>query len=152
MKAPARLLHNTASPRATAGLFACAMAGALMAGCVGSPFREAKVDPQSPIADEATRALHAKGAYPRFRDIPAKPTDVRPKAQYGVAAAQIETVREQLEAATAPSTWTLTRTDSFAAAARQAAGPEIPAGDPAATAAFAEALRKRATPPPPPKR
>ena len=54
-----------------------------------------------------------------------------------------------------PNTWTLQggeTTNAFASQGRTAAGPELAPTDPAVTEAFARELRKRATPPPPPKR
>ena len=152
MKAPARLLQNLPRSRHVAGLLAAAGACALLSGCVGNPFDDARVDPKSPIAAEAQAAANTRRPFPRFTDIPPVPKDVRPRAQYGDEAAQVEATRDALFAATAPDTWTLNHSDSFADTARQAAGPEAAPNDPAATAAFAADLRKRATPPPPPKR
>lgn len=152
MKAPVRLLQNVGSALPAAWIFAGVAVCSMLSGCIGNPFGSAQIDPRSPVAGEAAKALHSRGAFPKFADIPHRPSDVRPRAQYGAQAAQVEATRQTLEAATAPSTWTLTQTDSFEARAQQAAGPATPPGDPAMTAAFANALRKRATPPPPPKR
>lgn len=131
---------------------AAAGASALLAGCVSNPFSTAKVDPASPVAAEVTRLTRESREFPTFADIPKKPADVRPLRQFGRAADEVAAAGAALEQATAPSTWTLSGTDSFAAKARTDAGPEAAATDPRATEAFAEDLRRRATPPPPPKR
>jgi hypothetical protein len=135
-----------------ARLLACAGLGACLSGCISNPFNEAKVDPASPVAAEVGRIARAQKDYPSFSEIPAVPNDVRPLRLYGQAARQTTGVREQLERDTAPGTWALQNTDAFANSARTAAGPELPAAPGGDTAAFAEDLRKRATPPPPPVR
>lgn len=136
-----------------ARIFAVAAAGAVVAGCVGNPFAEAQVDPSSPVAAEVTRLARANSDYPSFSEIPATPTDVRPLPMWGAAAGDLKSVKAELERATAPETWTLTGdTEAFAARAIAQVGPELPPTDPGATEAYANELRKRATPPPPPKR
>ena len=74
--------------------------------------------------------------------------------KFGVAAAETVGVRDDVIAKTDPNTWTLKEgeTTTFAGQGRTAAGPELAPSDPTATEAFARELRKRATPPPPPKR
>ena len=151
MKAPVRLFANAPSGLSAARVLACTAACAVLAGCIGNPFDAAKVDPKSPIAKDVAAATRTERSYPSFTDIPPVPKDVRPKAQYGVQAAAVETTAAALDAATAPGTWTLQKSDTFANTARQAAGPDLPPVDPAVTEAFAKDLRKRATPPPPPK-
>ena len=124
----------------------------LSAGCVGNPFADAKVDPRSPIAAEVATSVHPNAHYPTFKSIPPVPKDVRPHKQYGEQAALTEKEAAALVAATADNTWTLSGTEAFAAQARADAGPLLPPGQPADTAAFAKDLKARATPPPPPKR
>jgi hypothetical protein len=143
---------NVRNLRPAARLLASAGACALLAACVGNPFEDAKVDPRSPVAAEVTKAVRPDAAYPTFASIPPAPKDVRPHKQYGQAANTIEQAKTDLERATADDTWTLNDTEAFAAQARAAAGPEL--GTPQASDAedFAKAQRKRATPPPPPKR
>ena len=131
-----------------ARLFASAAGCALIAGCVGNPFEDAKVDSRSPIAREVATAVRPDAPYPTFRAIPPVPKDVRPHRQYGVQAAQIEKERDALVAATGEDSWTLNSTDTFAARARSDAGPELPPGQPGDTAAFAKDQKARATPPP----
>lgn len=152
MNAPVRLFVNARRSGTAARLLACAGAAALLGGCVGNPFKEAKVDPRSPVAAEVAKAARANTDYPSFSEIPAKPNDVRPLRMFGQAAREIELAGALLERETAPETWTLSNTEDFAAGARAAAGPELAPADPRDTEAFASELRDRATPPPPPKR
>lgn len=135
-----------AKPLAVAG--ACVLASA----CVANPFKDARVDPRSPIAAEVATSVHPDAPYPTFRSIPPIPKDVRPHRQYGVAAAQTEKQAADLKAATADNTWTLNGSEAFAARALADAGPELPAGQTADTEAFARGQKARATPPPPPPR
>jgi len=122
---------------------------ALLSACV-NPFTEAKVDPNSPIAAEVAKVAHTHRAYPTFASIPPAPKDVRPPQQYGREAQATEGARADLDAKTAPETWSLTGTEGFAASAQSEAGPEAAPTGAGDTAAFANTQRKRATPPPPP--
>ena len=134
------------------GAGACVAVGALLGGCMGNPFEDASVDPRSPIAKDVPKLVKADAPYPTFAAVPPVPKDVRPHRQYGVAAAQVTKAAADLERATADDTWTLKQdTTAYAAQARAAAGPDLPATSSADTEAFAAALRKRATPPPPAK-
>ncbi len=138
-----------------ARIFAFAGAYALTAACGGNLLSDTTIDPKSPIAAEAAKVANARTAFPKFSDIPAAPTDVRAPRAFGLAAADTVRSRDDIVRATEPSTWTLQGGDStnaFATQARTAAGPQIAPADPAVTEAFARELRKRATPPPPPKR
>ncbi|WP_430418377.1 hypothetical protein [Phenylobacterium sp.] len=120
-----------------------------MAGCTGVPFTDAKIDPASPVAADVARMSRADGKFPTFAGIPAKPTDVRPVAQYGRDAESVIAERQAIIAATEPSTWTLQGTEAFAERARSDAGPQIEPPKPGEAEAFARELRERATPPPP---
>ena len=122
---------------------------ALLAGCVGNPFQDAKIDPASPVAADVARITRQPTKPPTFAGIPKPPTDIRPLAQYGRDARSIVVAGDALERATAPGTWTLQGTDDFATKARQDAGPQIEPPKPGDAEAFARALRERATPPPP---
>ena len=140
--------HPVALP---ARLAATAAFCALTAACVGNPFVDAQVDPRSPIAKEVASSVKPDAPYPSFAAIPARPKDVRPVRQYGVAAQQVDRAAEQLTAATADDKFTLQNTDTFAAEAQAAAGPAVApsqAQQAAETEAYAAAMRKRATPPP----
>lgn len=135
-----------------AGLLAAAMAGCgLLGGCVGDPFKEAKVDPASPVAPDVARmtSASARAPFPRFRDIPAPSKDSRPIALYGQSARQLELAGAELVRATAPGTWTLQNSEAFAAEARRNVGPELPPVAPGASDDELKRLRERATPPPP---
>ncbi|WP_395674566.1 hypothetical protein [Phenylobacterium sp.] len=135
-----------------AGAPAAAACAAFLGGCVGNPFDSAKIDPASPIATEVSRASRANTDFPSFSEIPAVPTDVRPLRLYGQSARDIRSAQADLEQKTAPSTWTLQNTDAFASGARSAVGGADVPVDPQATEAFADQLRRRATPPPSPSR
>src|SRR5258707_272233 len=93
-------------------LLASAAACALLSACVGNPFADAQVDPRSPIAKEIPKTIRPDAAYPPFAAIPPVPKDVRPRKQYGVAAAQAEQASSQLAAATADDAWTLNNTET----------------------------------------
>lgn len=149
MNARARLFLN-GLPGLTA--VAVGSAGLLLSGCMSNPLAETAVDPRSPIAAEVTKAARLNTDYPSFSEIPAAPTDVRPLRAYGQAARDVKLAGAQLEQATAPGTWSLQNSDTFAAQARAAAGPEISPPVAGETEAFAASQRRRATPPPPPKR
>ncbi len=122
---------------------------ALLASCAGSPFKDVKVDPASPVAPDVARITRQPSKFPTFADIPKPPTDIRPLAQYGRDAAGVLAAGEALERATAPGTWTLEGTDDFATKARRDAGPQLEPPKPGEAEAFARELRERATPPPP---
>lgn len=150
MNAPLRLFSATTAARA----LACASAAAMLAGCVsGNPFATAPVDPGSPVAAEVASVAKADGDFPTFRDIPPVPTDLRPVAEWGRLADQLELAAAKLERETAANTWTLSGTEAFAARAQSAAGPipESVESSTAATEAFARQIRERATPPPLPR-
>ncbi len=152
MNAPTRLFLNAPRRARTARAAACVGLGALLSGCIGNPFDTAKVDPTSPVAGDVERMARANKDYPSFSEIPQFPPDVRPLRLYGQAVRQATQVRDQLERETAPGTWALQNTGAFADSARAAAGPDLSAAPAPDTAAFAEDLRRRATPPPPPVR
>lgn len=124
-------------------------AGTLLAGCIGNPFADAKVDPASPVAAEVARIAKTNTDYPSFADIPAIPQDLRPVRLYGREARAVKQAGEKLVAETAPETWTLKNTESFAAEAQRDAGPTFEEGPQRDPEAFARELRERATPPPP---
>jgi hypothetical protein len=146
------LFVNALKPRLAPQLLASVGACALLAGCIGNPFQDAKVDPRSPIAAEVAKSVRHDAAYPTFASIPPVPKDVRPRKEYGVDAGKIDQSAAALDRATADNTWTLTGTESFVAAAQAAVGPDLTPVQQADTEAFAAALRQRATPPPPTKR
>jgi hypothetical protein len=146
------LFVNVRRSLPVARLAASACACALLSGCVANPWKDAEVDPRSPVAAEVAKSVRADASYPTFGGIPPVPKDVRPHRQYGQQAARTERDAADLMAATADSTWTLNNTETFAETARAAAGPALPPADPSETAAFAKAQKARATAPPPAKR
>jgi hypothetical protein len=127
------------------------LAGACLvaAGCTGVPFTDAKIDPASPVAADVARMTRQDAKFPTFASIPAKPTNVRPVAQYGRDARGVLAAGDAVVTATAPGTWTLQGTEAFAERARSDAGPQIEPPKPGDAEAFARELRERATPPPP---
>lgn len=131
------------------GRLVALLAGCALSGCAGNPFGEAKVDPTSPVAADVARLTRQPARLPTFAAIPKAPTDVRPLWQYGRDARRVQAAGQALTQATAPETWTLQGTDTFADRARQDAGPQIDPPAPGDAEAFARALRERATPPPP---
>lgn len=152
MNAPAHLFVNARRARLAARLLIGAGACALLSACVGNPLKEGAIDPASPVAADVKRLAYSNPDYPSFNEIPVKPADLKPARIYGEEAAALVTQRDQVVAATAPSTWTLSDTQAFADRATAVAGHEAAPTGSAETEAFAADLRKRATPPPPPKR
>jgi hypothetical protein len=151
MNAPHRLFVITrrvaylAGPLMGLGLTACAG---------GNPMALGPVDPRSPIAGEVAALAHQNKAFPTFGSIPPEPKDLRPIKAWGQSALQIEAAGHKLERETADNSWTLTGTEAFAGAALRQVGPAASATESstAATEAYVREMRKRATPPPPPKR
>jgi hypothetical protein len=122
---------------------------ALLSACIGNPFKDAKIDPASPVAPDVAKMTRGDAKFPTFASIPPPPSDIRPLAQYGRSANSILAEGQALNRATAPETWTLQGTDDFAEKARRDAGPQLEPPTPGDAEAFAKALRERATPPPP---
>jgi len=151
MNALDRIFMNAAKSAKGARILGGLLGVALLSGCVGDPIASAKIDPNSPVAGDVAKLTSGDKDYPSFTEIPPAPTDVRPVRMYGERAAALEAARDQLDQATAPNTWTLGATSAFAARARSDAGPDYSAPSATDTEAFATAVRKRATPPPPAK-
>jgi hypothetical protein len=149
MNVRSSLFVNVHRTRRAARLLVGVGACAVLCGCMGNPFKDAKVDPRSPIAEEVAKSVRRDAPYPTFASIPPVPKDIRPHKQYGQAAAQIEKTRDELALATADNTWTLSNTEIFAAEVKSGAGPDVAAAQQSDTDAFARDQRKRATPPPP---
>lgn len=147
-------MMNARHAKAAVRIALCLGAGASLGACVpGNPFATAPVDPNSPIAAEVARAAKSNKTYPTFVQIPPTPTDVRPPQAWAGAVAGVQSARTELERQTAPETWTLKRTEAFAADAQAAVGAEDgPAARDGDTDAFSRKSQERATPPPPPTR
>jgi hypothetical protein len=137
-------------------LFRGAALTGLLAGLAActSPFTPPPVDPSSPLAVEANTAAKQSrhAAKPTFASIPPIPTDIRKPVEFKKAVGDEKLAADQLRRDTAPNTWTLSDTETYASKARtvaKAPAPEAPTdADRAATAAFAKAARDRATAPP----
>lgn len=136
------------------GRFAGTLAALGLAGCAGNPLATAQVDPASPVAAEVARVGETPGEFPTFQKIPPFPKDQRPLGAWAPAAAKIERAGLDLERQTADNTWTLTATEAYALRAQRRldAAPSAAESTVGMTEAYAKAQRKRATPPPPPKR
>ena len=150
MNALDRKIMNVGDSTMAARCLGVAAGAALLAGCVG--IASMRVDPSSPIAAEVAKTASADRDFPSFNEIPPKPTDLRPPRAYGERAKALEAARDDVDVATAPNTWTLGQTSAFEARARSDAGPDYVAPSNADTEAFANTIRRRATPPPPTKR
>lgn len=151
MNAPDRNFMNAAKSSKAAWILGASIACALLSGCA-FPIASVKVDANSPIAPEVAKLASADKDYPSFQEIPAKPTDLPPPRIFGERASEVVAARDRLEVATAPNTWTLGNTGNFQARAQADAGPALGPPTNADTEAFAKAVRKRATPPPPANR
>ena len=152
MNALDRKMMNAGEGSRAARFLGVAIASVLLAGCLGDQIASAKVDPASPIAAEVAKVATADKDFPNFNEIPPKPTNLRPVRIYGERARALEAARDEVDAATAPETWTLRETGAFESRARADAGPDLGAPANTDTEAFANTIRKRATPPPPTKR
>lgn len=138
------------------------MAGAatVLAGCADLG-RVTKLAPQqvsadSSVADQVRAASRADVAFPRFRDVPPLPANVRPAASFRTAVAVNNAAAADLAAYVAANPPTVAQdpeqTEAFAAAQRaRIPAEERAAPPPAGSEEFAARLREQAAPPPPPK-
>lgn len=137
------------------------LAGAAMtlSACVAidafEPGADAAIDPTSSAASAVGAAIADRGPWPTFADIPEIPADLRSAEAWREAVAEQEAAGLLTRRDTAPQTWSLAGTEAFAADLR-ARVAEIDVQAPteaemAESAAYARALRARATPPPPPR-
>lgn len=139
-------------------LLLCA-ASASLAGCMTipaiEPYGDAAVDPNSPAAAAIQAQASQPAPWPTFEGIPQTPTDVRSDAAWRSAVEDVEGDRVALLQDTAPSTWTLSDTEGFAARMQNLidfdAGDIPSASQAAETEAWAARMRARATPPPRPR-
>ena len=120
-----------------------------------NPFAAGGVNPDSTVAAEVVAASRAPGVYPRFSEIPALPTDVRPVPAWRSAVLSEWNQKRQTERQAAALNFTLANTEAWAESTRRHIPPsEMSQPTPSAadqTEAFAAAERARATPPPPPQ-
>lgn len=122
------------------------------ASACANPFKTAPVDPSSPVAAAVASAAKVKGPRRKLSEIPTIPTDIPSADQIRSAVAQQQAAGDALTRATAPSTWELKDSESYAAKARRDVTPpafDAPTdADRANTEAFARAARGRASAPP----
>ncbi len=134
---------------AAGGLTACATLAEL------EPGASARIDPRSAAAAQVEEALKHPGPRPTFAGIPDIPDDVRNSAAWRAAIEDQEAEGVYTRRNGAEDTWSLTATEAFEAQARAEANPlglHAPTdAEMAESAAYAAALRKRATPPPSPR-
>lgn len=132
-----------------------ASATASMAGCTdlarASRLTPAGIDPQSAVASRVREVSARRYAYPNFRDIPAKPTDVRAPAQWKESVVGSLEERRGLKGWTAANPAMTSDTEGFAAASRAAIPADVlrPLDSAVAesTAAYAARMRKLAAAP-----
>jgi hypothetical protein len=127
-----------------------------LCACVSAPKATplARSTAPSAVIVEANQAANAPGVYPRFSAIPPPPTDVRPDAAWRSAVATEWTLKKTTEAEAAQIPFTLSDSEAWAERQQALIPPSEttpPAtGSAAETQAYADSLRARATPPPPP--
>ncbi|HEX7758854.1 MAG TPA: hypothetical protein VF459_05100 [Caulobacteraceae bacterium] len=121
-------------------------------GAAGAGVSCAQSAPAPGLAPDIVARAAQPHDFPSFCSIPKIPTDVRGASDWKAAVLDTRLAGARLQRQTAASTWTLDRTDDFAAGARSEAAPPPPMNpaSEADTATFAKSLRDRATPPPRP--
>lgn len=124
-----------------------------LGGCVDLPsavFKPPLVDLTSPIAKDVEAASLAKGAYPKFVNVPATaPPDVRPGSAWSNNTYDTLNLRRQQQALAALYPQTLFNTEGFAQGNRaKAVAPAAPGAN-SQTEDYAKTQRQRATPPSP---
>lgn len=153
MEGDARIFWRTGRLALLAG------AGLALSACASTTLTEpgagVPVDPASPAAAAVAAAAAQPGEWPTFASIPEIPADLRTPGEWRAAVEDQETEGLNTARAAAEETWSLTATEAFAADLRARANaldvrPPTDA-EIAESEAYARALRKRATPPPPPR-
>ena len=143
MKPLARDFSMTSLIWLAAGLLVLASPSASLAAqpCPGAP-------PASLPPDLVAGAREVR-AYPTFCSIPPTPVGVRDAAAFKGAVTNTRVAGARLVRQTAPSTFSLGDTDTYAAAGRAQAAPPPPMTTPGDATAedFAKAARERAKPP-----
>jgi hypothetical protein len=132
-----------------------AIGGCAHAPMLTNPLAAGGVNRESSVSAEVTAATHAEGSFPRFSQVPAIPTDVRPAPAWRTAVVSEWGQKRQTERQAAAIPFTLANTEAWAQRTRAkipASQTTPPAPDAASQIeAFAAAERARATPPPPPQ-
>lgn len=144
--------------RTSARLLFSAAGAMTLAACVSipnEPYANAAVDQDSSASAQIAAQAAQNAPFPTFGSIPQAPGDVRSVEGWNIAVQGTEAERARLLAETAPGTFSLTNTEGFIAAMRGelAYDPaDVPPADQAAiSAAWANKMRDRATPPPRPR-
>ena len=134
---------------------ACAAiaAAAALAGYASASL--AAVDQTSPAASAIAELPKTLGPYPRWSQFPRGPQPVPPPSDIASSVADLQLGQANLLSSASRIQWTLSGTETFAAAARGQINPAYAAPAPEAeraeAEAYAKALREQATPPPAPK-
>lgn len=139
------------------GAAASIAAGAGLAGCAdltrASLLTPAGVDASSPIASQVRQAAARNYAYPSFRDVPARPTDVRDAGAFKGAVVESIQDRRTLRQWAVTNPAMTSDTEGFAAESRAAIPPDVlrplDAMASESTEAYAARMRKLAAAPPP---
>jgi hypothetical protein len=141
--------------RAVLPLAAAASAAAGLGGCdtlaKNNYFLPGGIDQRSAVAGQVAAAEHEQGAFPKFADIPAQPTDVRPLAAWRQTVGDVVAQKVATDTEIREHPWTLDGTEEFAATARAQIPPAEAAPPTDATAeaeAFAASVGARAKTPP----
>jgi hypothetical protein len=87
--------------------------------------------------------------YPNFCDIPPKPTDIRPVQAFRTAVVRTRFAGAEIVRESAPDTFSLSGTDSFAESARHEGAPPPPVTAPGGmdSETFAQQAKAKSTPP-----
>ena len=127
---------------------------ALLAACESTPKRQAAAEPLPPQVVRRLETVRGERmAYPRFRDIPPAPTDVRTPEQWAQLVRAVQAEGSELTQWAAQNPVWITDTARLVEAARRAvadAGPPPPPDSRAQTEAFVQRMRELAIAPPPP--
>lgn len=139
----------------TTGRFGLALgACALASGCISDKdiAQRSLIEPGSPVAMAIAAAKAQPPAYPKFSDIPAVPTDLRPASAWRQLAADIEAGRLGLDRTIAANPALSSDTEGFLRESQARTAGDAPVEDAtAASEAFRRQGIERATPPPLPR-
>lgn len=132
-------------------------AAAALAGCADAAriagIAPAGVDPRSPLAAQAQAATERDYPYPSFRDVPARPVNVRPPEQWKAAVVESVGDRRALRAWWAQNPPMVTDTEAYATNTRAQIPADVlkplPGMAAESTEAYAERLRKLGAAPAP---
>jgi hypothetical protein len=129
----------------------------VLGGCVSvskiDPFASGAVDPTSAVAEQVRQAPNTPGGYPRFKDVPPAPTDLRTPGDWRAAVTDTWRIKLATETTAQRIPFSLSDSEDWAKTRRAMIPADQTAPAPSDSAAqsdaYAQALRERATPPPP---